>query len=101
MMIDLNKELLNLKDQTLKVNNEKLVVGKVIIDSLTVMTNNEQCDADQKLCRYKLAKKISESWGKSGEIELSDSELNIVKNRIGILFTPIIVGFMFDVLKGD
>jgi len=49
-----------------------------------------------KVKKYELAKKVYIG----GEVDLIAEEITLIKERIGDIFAPVIVGQVFDILEG-
>lgn len=51
----------------------------------------------EKFKKYNLAKKV----GDGGEIEISSEEITLLKEQIGNLYPPMVVGSAYEILEGQ
>lgn len=97
MKRNLDTLLLDLKGEPVKegVGGETrpVTVGSILIQSLLTLTQEDQSlAADAKVTRYKLGLKVAPG----GEVELTSEDLALLKLLVGRLFSPLVVGRVYD-----
>lgn len=106
--ININQKIIDLKDgKELKVKDTPespeyvMTLKKVIINSVLAFYPKEQESGQDKYNKFLIVKKIS--WNderkKNGLIDFTVKELKIIKDAIGKLYSPLIVGQAWDMLK--
>jgi hypothetical protein len=101
MKIDLTVILKSLDGEVLEEKTkDKLVpitLKSVCVNAMLSMTDEDrQEQGTSKAERYKLAFKLSEG----GNQDLSTDEIVKIKERIGKIYIPLIVGRAYDLLEG-
>lgn len=101
MKIDVTQTFKTLSGQVLKdVDENKQAVDATlrlaIVNSLLAPSKAKEESGIEKVKKYELAKRVYVG----GEVELSAEEITLIKEGIGRLFQPIIVGQAFDMLEG-
>ena len=79
---------------------EKIILKTVCVNALLSMQGEkkgEEIDGNEKIKRFLLAEKIQ----KCDEIDLKLENIVKIKNIIGILYTPLIVGQVCSILEGN
>ncbi len=96
MLIDFNQKLFNPFSGKAIPNSdqEDSTLSDVAVQALTSQIGNEVLDGATKFSYWELAKKINKV-----EVELKVEEVALIKERIGKLFPPIIVGLSYDLLE--
>lgn len=95
MKVKLNHILSDLDGNSLRDERGELTVGKVAIQALIGQhRNDENMSADKKVALYELMCKVKSEPDNDFTVE----EIAALKERIGLLFTPIVVGQCFKVL---
>lgn len=98
MKINVNQNLKAMNGETLMDNDGKGNAVEAILKTAIVnalLSPVQQETGIDKVKKYELAKRIYES----DEIDLKAEEITLIKNRIGELFSPIIVGQVFEMLE--
>lgn len=97
MLVDVSNELKQLNGQPLmdNVNGEAVVVTfkDVIANALLSPVQKEQ--RVDKIRKYELAKKVYDG----GKVDLNEEEIKLIKDRVGDVYPPIVVGPVFELLK--
>lgn len=97
MLVDVSNELKQLNGQPLmdNVNGEAVVVTfkDVIANALLSPVQKEQ--GVDKIRKYELAKKVYDG----GKVDLNEEEIKLIKDRVGDVYPPIVVGPVFELLK--
>ena len=99
MYFELENKVLDLKGTAVK--DEKgmdVTVKNVLLDALTSPIQNEA--GDHKFKKYSIAKKIFDNEREDGWTELTIEEVSLVKELVGKMYAPIIVGFIWNFLEG-
>lgn len=97
MKINLEQVLKSLDGTHLLSEDQKeITLGKVCVGALTNMLPTEQATGEVKFQRFQLAQKIN---GQK-EIELTSEEIVIIKERVGVLHSPLVVGLVYEMLEG-
>jgi hypothetical protein len=95
MLINTNIKIKQLNgDDFLNPDKTEVTVKAVILDALSTPIKEEP--GSVKFEKYGLAKKIYET----DEVELLSENISLIKELVGKLYAPIIVGFVWDVLEG-
>lgn len=98
MKIDFDITIENLYGQNVKDadTNEDITLGKACVTALTIVLQDEKISGDEKFKRYMLATKIVEG----GEIIITTEEIVMLKDLIGKVYGPTIVGPVYMQLEG-
>lgn len=96
MKIDFNIELKDMNDKPIMEAKDKpLTLDKVCVNAILSEIPDEKTTGEQKLQRFKLAKKI---YG-AGEIDIASEEIVLIKDKVGKLYLPLVVGQVFLILE--
>ena len=97
MKIEMKAVIKDLKGIEFREGDKILTVADVIMNALLSQTQEEAQSqtGDQKVQFYKLAKKVVE-----GVEDFSIEDAALFKARVGKIYPPIIVGFVFELLDG-
>jgi len=82
-----------MKDNDGQGNAIDATVKMAIINGLLSPVQNE--NGVDKVKKYELAKKVYAS----NEVDLDENEIKLIKERVGEVFAPIIVGQIYEILK--
>ena len=98
MIVNTNIELKNLQGDILKDidgqgNAINATVKVALVNAILSPVQGEK--GVDKVKKYELAKKVYEA----DEVDLNEDEIKIIKERVGELYAPIIVGQIFELLK--
>jgi len=98
MKIDFKQQLTNkltgnpiYKDETGK---EGVDLSYICVEALLATIQGEQIDGNKKLELWNLANKIHNS-----EVDLTVEEVALIKERVGKVFSQLIVGTVYDALE--
>lgn len=99
MNFNFNESLKTINGQIMKDNDGqgnvvdatfKLVVVNAILSPVQKETGVD------KVKKYELARRI---FAAENEIDLNEEEIKLIKDRVGELFSPLIVGQIYELLK--
>lgn len=98
MLVDVSRNLVQMNGNPLMDTNEKgeaveATVKTAIVNAVLSPVQNEK--GIDKVKKYELAKRI---YQVEGEIELTPEEVVLIKDRVGELYTPLIVGQVLELL---
>lgn len=97
MKINFNIELKDMDGKPIMETKDKpLLLDKVCVNAVLSEIPDEKTTGEQKLQRFQLAKKI---YG-AGEIDVTAEEIVLLKDKIGKLYLPLVVGQVFEILEG-
>ena len=98
MKINTDNVLKTIDGQNLKrEDNLDVSVKDVILNSLLVSFSDEMnLSGEEKVKRYALAMKVH----KNAKPDLSIDDLSLIKGLIGKMYSPLIVGQMWEILEG-
>ena len=71
-------------------------LGRVCVDALVALERNATPDGKTSFERYQLAEKINDKK----EVDLEAEEIVILKERVGVVFGPVVVGPAYKLLEG-
>ena len=71
-------------------------LSRVCVDALVAVERNATPNGKISFERYQLAEKINDKK----EVEVSAEEIVMLKDRVGIIFGPVVVGPAFKLLDG-
>jgi hypothetical protein len=66
-------------------------IKNFIVNALALV-NGEQIPGDEKMQRYKLAKRLNDG----GQQEFTAEEISVIKNVVGVMYSPLIVGQVYE-----
>jgi len=98
MLVKVNVPLKTMDGQVMKDANEK---GEAIDATLKMAIVNAVLSPVQKesgidkVKKYELARKVYTS----DEVDLNEDEIKLIKDRVGEIFPPIVVGQVYELLK--
>lgn len=96
MKIDFNKNLTALNGEQLTVNDQVLTLKNVSVESLlATLTGEEREGAEVKLKRGMLAERV---YLADGPMDLSPEELAMIRNRVGAMYSVLVVHRAFPLL---
>lgn len=98
MKIKVDVVLKNMNGAALKDIDENGVtidatLRRTLVNAVLTPIQNES--GIEKVKKYELAKRIYTN----DEVELTDEEIKLLKNRVGESFGPIVVGQVFEILE--
>lgn len=96
MKIDFSQKLVSFNGEDIINQNTQspLTVGSVCIHALLVVDNDNPISGEMKAKHYKLAKDIHAEQKE----EISDKEAELLKKLVGLYFSPLIVGQVYNIL---
>ena len=98
MYVDSQTVLTDIEDKPLKQGDSEVTFGFVVKEALLNLSpQDNHISADIKRKRYLLAKRFS----KGGTIELSQPDIDLIRDAIGKFFVPIIVGRVDEILDNS
>lgn len=99
MKIDFSKKFTNFNGEVLKdaASDKEFTLRDVCIESLLSVDKDSNIDGVEKAKRYNLALEIYQ--GKRESLEAED--IVLLKQLVGKLYTPIIVGQALPLLEGE
>lgn len=101
MKIDFNQLVKNLDGETITslLNGKKIELNLKLISTNALLTDipsqGKQVSGLDKFKNYELAKKIN----LGGEIEISVEEITTIKEKVGEVYSSLIVGVVYDLLE--
>jgi len=93
--LDVMTTLKDLRGIEMKEDEKSVIVKDVITSSVLYVEKDKHLTPDEKYKLYKISRKVYDA---EGEIELDDSEIATIKESVGLLYAPIIVGQVFELL---
>jgi hypothetical protein len=66
-------------------------IRNVVVNALALV-NGEQVTGEEKMKRYKLAIRLNDG----GKQDFTPEELSLIKSVIGVMYSPLIVGQVYD-----
>ena len=97
MLVNVNQVLKNFTGETMKdmVDGEAIdaTVKMAIVNSLLSPVQKES--GIDKVEKYELAKKVYAS----DEVDLNEDEIKLIKERVGEIYAPAVVGQVYELLK--
>lgn len=95
MKVDFSAPILDLTGQKLVENDVKVTLGTIACTALTTLAPNEQnISADVKIKRFQLALLAA----KGGNQEITPEQFVEIKELVGKLFGPLVVGRVNEIL---
>ena len=95
MKVCLHSPLMNLENQPLMQDGAPLTLKKVCIFALV---NNDAGDGQTKFNRWTLAQKL-QAFVSSDDIDLTPEEVSTLRECIGKIYLPMVVGPAFKLLS--
>lgn len=97
MKIVFSQNLYNFQQVALKSpDGAILTLGDICIEALLMTQANTQIDGKEKYKRYELAKALDGAT----EADLSAEDVTLIKKLVGDIYTPLVVGLVYDALEG-
>jgi len=97
MKINVTETLKNINGEDfLNDKKEPLLVRDVLVNATLQIVPDE--DGSKKYYRYELANKINNK--DQEEIEIEPEDATFLKKEVARIYTPMIVGVVWDVLRG-
>lgn len=98
MLIKVNTVLKNMDGQVMKDNDGQgnaidATVKLAMVNAVLSPVQNEK--GIDKLKKYELARKIHQA----DKVDLNEDDIKLIKERVGEIFPPIIVGQIYELLK--
>jgi len=97
MLVNVNEILKSFSGETMKdiVDGEAVdaTVKMAIVNAVLSPVQNEK--GVDKVKKYELAKKVFNA----DEVDLDEDEIKLIKDRVGEVFPPVIVGQIYELLK--
>ncbi len=97
MKLDLNQEFKALNGEVIKSESGNLTLKSICSEALLNTSPEDKLSGEEKAKRYQLAHNIFTSEAENFEITVE--EVALLKNLIGNLFTPLVVGQAFKFLE--
>lgn len=99
MKIKLNVPITDLSGEPIKEANSKdyVTIGSACVAAVMNSGLTEKTEGKEKFERYQLANKIHNK----PEIDLSIDEIAKIKGFVGAMYTPLVVGRIFDHFEGS
>jgi len=97
MLVKVNVPLMTMDGQVMKDNVDGQAVDATVKMAIVnaVLSPVERELGVDKVKKYELAKKIYAS----DEVDLNEDEIKLIKDRVGVVFAPVIVGQIYELLK--
>lgn len=97
MKINFDSQLVHLDGVALKTNDVPLTLKGASIEALmTLVESDRKASGEVKFKRYELAVKVKGG----GEVEVTPEEIVMLKERIGEVYGPAVVGPAYKLLNG-
>ena len=98
MLVKVNQVLRTIDGQSMKDsdgqgNITEATVKSAIVNAILSPVQKET--GIEKVAKYELAKKIYAS----DEVNLDEKEIALIKDRVGELYAPVVVGQIYELLK--
>jgi hypothetical protein len=97
MKLNLNQEFKALNGEVIKSESGNLTLKSICSEALLNTSPEDKLSGEDKAKRYQLAHNIFNS--KAANFEITVEEVALLKNLIGNLFTPLVVGQAFKFLE--
>ena len=97
MLVKVNVPLTTLDGQTMKDNVDGEAVDATVKTAIVnaVLAPVQKESGIEKVKKYELAKRIFEN----DEVDLNEDEIKLIKDCVGDVFPPIVVGRIYELLK--
>lgn len=99
MNIDINSKILNLDNVPLKEGDKELTIADISLISLNANYDDEKNDYREKNNRFVLMKKIHDCMTSKKSLEITTEEASLLKNLIGKIWNPLIVGRAIEIIE--
>lgn len=99
MKVNVDKVLLDLEGkEILRSDNSPMKIKELVIQSLTILNkDDEKMTGDERYKLFDIAQRITKD---ASSVDLKSEEIALIKQRIGVMFQPLVVGRVYDVLEG-
>lgn len=103
MKRNFNAIITNLDGEPLKDSNDAdLTLKRVCMDAIGAhMDGDAQMSGDDKFKLYELASRIAKGFKAGEPVEISDTEMTTIKNRVAKVWGVFVVGPVFSLLAAD
>lgn len=98
MKLDMNKPVLDLHGDPIKIKERDWSMKEAISDALMRQYDVEKLTGDIKLARYSLAMEIFKS---NGEIDLKAEQIVTIKQVACLAYAPLVYGRICEAVDGD
>lgn len=88
------------KDEALADADGPIGLSRVLINALFASAPGDNTTGEKKFKLYLLAQRIKEAAGASGSCDLLAEDISLLKEQVGKLYPPLIVGQVFNMLEG-
>jgi len=99
MKYDLSVKIVDIKGQPIKDSKIELTVKDICVQSLLANFESEKIDGVEKYKRFKLSQRLENN--KNKVIGLNVEEVSLIKKLLGMAYTTLIVGQVYDILEGN
>ena len=96
MKIDLNNKIKTLEGEPVLEKDEPVTFAHPCINALLSNHPDETVSGEEKLRRYQLAKRISDTLG---AVTLTIEEAALIKTLVPKLYTPLVVGQLYELME--
>jgi hypothetical protein len=96
MKINFDQELKGLDGEALKEGDKAFTLKRAAVEALVALAPDDRANGEEKCKRWQLAVRVNGG----GEVELSPEEAAMVKERIGRLYGPLVIGPAWQLLNG-
>jgi hypothetical protein len=87
--------------ERMKMNDKDLTLGAAVLEALLVLDPQKPESGESKAKSYALAARIVNGMKVGeGEVEVSVEEAALIKQKVGDLFSPAVVGPAYEMLEG-
>jgi hypothetical protein len=98
MLKNVDEKLLGLNGKIAIENGKEILISQIIVDALMDSSIGSQTvTGQQKMERYNLAREVQ----KGGLIEFKAEDLALLKELVGIKYTPLVVGQFYPWVDSD
>ena len=101
MKVNVNTEIKDLNGEVIVEGKDKtpLLVKPILINALTILSQEDKdLDGKERYDRYTIALKISDA--EDGMVSLKSEEVAKIKELVGAMYQPLVVGRVYDALEG-
>lgn len=93
--INVTTPLSDLRGVEMKENGDSVLVRDVIVSSVLYTEKDKHVSPTEKYALYKISRKTFDA---ESEVEYSNEEVEIIKDSVGLLYAPLVVGQVFELL---
>ena len=99
MKRNFDKVLTTFEGEEMKIAENKMATARVVIDD-ALLAEDPKMSGTEKMKNFVLAEKVHKT--PNGEsVELSTEELTIIKNSVGKIYKPLVVGQVYRIIEGE